>query len=68
MRYFEKISFEQFSKDIVCDRDLYDNYEMPRRGSKSSCGYDFIAINDIVLHPGEIKKIPTGCVGIFYII
>ena len=60
MRYFEKISFEQFSKDICNDRDLYDSYELPKRATRSSCGYDFYAIEDIVLHPGEIKKIPTG--------
>ena len=60
MRYFKKISFEQFSKDICNDRDLYDNYELPKRATKSSCGYDFYAIKDIILHPGEIMKIPTG--------
>ena len=60
MRYFEKISFEQFVKDIGNDKDLYDNYELPKRASKNSCGYDFFAIEDMVLHPGEIKKIPTG--------
>ena len=26
MRCFEKISFEQFSKDICNDRDLYDSF------------------------------------------
>ena len=59
MRYFEKISFEQFSKDICNDRDLYDSYELPKRANKSSCGYDFYAMYDMVLHPGEIMKIPT---------
>ena len=59
-RYFEKISFEQFSKDICDDKDLYDSYELPRRSSKNSCGYDFISIRDIVIHPGEVIKIPTG--------
>ena len=60
MRFFEKISFEQFVKDIGNDKDLYDSYELPRRASKNSCGYDFISFKDIVLHPGEIIKIPTG--------
>ena len=60
MRYFEKISFEQFSKDICVDKSLYDEYELPKRATKNSCGYDFYAIEDVVLHPGEIKKIPTG--------
>ena len=60
MRCFEKISFEQFGNDIRDDRNLYDSYELPKRATRSSCGYDFYAIEDIVLHPGEIKKIPTG--------
>ena len=60
MRYFEKISFLQFVKDIGNDKELYDSYELPRRASRNSCGYDFISMKDIVLHPGEIIKIPTG--------
>lgn len=60
MRYFEKISFEQFSKDINNDKNLYEEYGLPKRATKSSCGYDFYAIEDVILHPGEIKKIPTG--------
>ena len=59
-RYFEKISFNQFSRDIDDNRDLYDNYELPVRKTKCSAGYDFIAIRDYVIKPGEIKKIPTG--------
>lgn len=59
-RYFEKISFEQFAKDICNDRSLYNSYILPKRGSKYSCGYDFFAIRDIVIKPGEIIKIPTG--------
>lgn len=59
-RYFEKISFEQFSVDICNNRELYDEYMLPSRGSKYSAGYDFFAIDDMVIHPGEIKKIPTG--------
>ena len=60
MRYFEKISFKQFSKDICDDKELYDGYELPKRATKNSAGYDFYALYDIVLHPGEILKIPTG--------
>lgn len=59
-RYFEKISFERFSLDVKNDRKLYDEYKLPRRASKNSCGYDFLAIEDYIIHPGEIKKIPTG--------
>lgn len=60
MRYFEKISFDQFSKDIINNDQLYQDYLLPKRATKNSCGYDFYAISDMVLHPGEIKKIPTG--------
>lgn len=59
-RYFKKISLEQFQKDICNNRDLYDEYELPKRATRNSCGYDFYAIEDLVLQPGEIKKIPTG--------
>lgn len=59
-RYFEKISFKQFAVDISDNKQLYDEYLLPSRGSKYSCGYDFYAIEDMVIHPGEIKKIPTG--------
>jgi len=60
MRYFEKISYKQFSKDINDDIALYEEYVLPKRATKSSCGYDFYAIEDMILHPGEIIKIPTG--------
>lgn len=59
-RYFEKISFEQFKKDISDDRDVYDEYKLPVRKTSSSAGYDFLAIQDFEIKPGEIKKIPTG--------
>ena len=60
MRRFEKISFEQFKKDIKDDKELYDSYSLPVRKTKSSAGYDFLAIQSFEIHPGEIKKIPTG--------
>ena len=60
MRYFEKISFEQFKKDICDDLDLYNSYNIPKRSTKSSAGYDFEAINDFIIKPGEIMKIPLG--------
>jgi len=60
MRRFEKISFEQFAKDVKDDRKLYDEYKLPVRKTKYSAGYDFLAIEDFSIKPGEIKKIPTG--------
>ena len=60
MRKFEKISFEQFKKDIKDDKNLYDSYILPKRSTKNSAGYDFFALYDYTLKPGEIMKIPTG--------
>ncbi|MDO4963097.1 MAG: deoxyuridine 5'-triphosphate nucleotidohydrolase [bacterium] len=60
MRKFEKISFEQFKKDIKDDKVLYESYNLPKRKTKSSAGYDFFAISDFEIEPGRIKKIPTG--------
>lgn len=60
MRCFEKISFEQFKHDIKDDEALYEEYQLPDRETRSSVGYDFKAIDDFVIKPGEIKKIPTG--------
>lgn len=59
-RFFEKISFEQFKKDIKDNIDLYNEYILPVRKTKYSVGYDFIAIEDFEIKPNEIKKIPTG--------
>ena len=60
MRDFEKISFEEFKKDICDDKELYDSYELPYRSSSYTAGYDFVLINDVNMKPGEIVKIPTG--------
>lgn len=60
MRKFEKISFEQFKKDVEDNKTLYKEYNLPRRSTKHSAGYDFESIIDYTLHPGEIKKIPLG--------
>ena len=60
MRKFEKISFEQFKKDIKDDKGLYESYNLPRRSTKNSAGYDFESLYDYTLKPGEIMKIPTG--------
>ncbi len=59
-RYFKKISFEQFKKDISNDQELYEKYLLPKRSTKNSAGYDFYAINDVTIMPGESVKIPLG--------
>ena len=60
MRKFEKISYEQFTKDIKKNKKLYSEYKIPKRSTKTSAGYDFFAIEDFTIKPNEIKKIPTG--------
>lgn len=65
---FEKVSFEQFSKDwkknFECTdeevKEIYDNIKLPQRATKQSAGYDFYAPIDIEMKPGEVKLIPTG--------
>ena len=58
MRRFEKISLEEFSK--YYDKKLYEEYDLPKRMTSHSAGYDFFAIEGFTIKPGEIKKIPTG--------
>ena len=41
-------------------KELYEFLKLPRRGTKYSAGYDFLAIQSFEIKPGEIKKIPTG--------
>lgn len=60
MRYFEKISFKQFKKDIIDDRKIYEQYNLPKRQTKNSAGYDFESILEFTLKPNESKKIPLG--------
>lgn len=60
MRSFEKISYEQFKKDISDSKELYNNYKIPSRETKAAAGYDFLALCDFTIEPGDIKKIPTG--------
>ena len=59
-RFFEKISYEQFSKDLVADIYVYDSYNLPVRATKFSAAYDFEAIFDFIIKPHESLKIPTG--------
>ncbi len=60
MRDFEKISFEQFKKDVKDDIVLYKSFELPKRDSVATAGYDIYLLDDLVIEPGEIKKLPTG--------
>ena len=60
MRKFEKISFEQFKKDISDDKELYESYLLPKRSTKRSAGYDIASLEKYTLKPGESKVFPTG--------
>lgn len=60
MRGFEKISFNQFCKDICDNKKLYEEYNLPIRSTKNSAGYDFFALQDYIIKPNEIIKIPLG--------
>ena len=60
MRDFEKISFEQFCKDIKNDRKLYDEYKIPTRDSMLTAGYDLYLIENLEIKPNQVVKIPTG--------
>lgn len=61
MTKFEKISKEQFEKDFGQEnRTSYEDIKLPRRATKHSAGYDFFLPYDLILYPGETKKIPTG--------
>lgn len=60
MRKFEKISFEEFIKDVENNKELYNSYNLPIRKTKKSAGYDFESLYDFILKPGEIIKLPLG--------
>ena len=66
---FHKVSWDRFLedwKDVFPDtstedlREIYDNLKLPKRATKGSAGYDFLAPNYIILSPGQTIKIPTG--------
>lgn len=68
---FEKVSFEQWAKDMEANglvscleeaalRKLYDSIELPSRATSGSSGYDFKAPFGFSLQPGETIVIPTG--------
>ena len=59
MRKFEKITIEQYEKDLkeVCS---YEDIVIPTRSTKHSAGYDFVSPIEFTLNPGDSKKVPTG--------
>lgn len=63
-RGFEKISFDQYVKDVGGERhELAEEYldiKLPRRATAKSAGYDIYSPFSFELNPGETIKIPTG--------
>lgn len=62
---FEKVSLNQYlssfdDKDEKEVKEIYDGIKLPRRATKGSAGYDFLAPFDITLAPGQTIKVPTG--------
>lgn len=60
MRCFEKVSFEEFKKRTNLSLEDYNYYNLPKRSTKHSAGYDFEVLNDFTIKSKEIVKIPTG--------
>lgn len=60
MRYFEKISYEQFKKDVCDDKDLYDSITLPKRSTKHSAGYDIKSMTSGIIKPGDSLVFNTG--------
>jgi dUTP pyrophosphatase len=72
VRGFEKVSYEQFAKDIlkfvedynyeVDDfiKDTYDSIKLPQRATMDSAGYDIFSPVAFTLYPNATIKIPTG--------
>lgn len=67
---FEKVSYEQFKKDIMDIephlfeseiKEIYDRIELPTRSTKCSAGYDFKTPYQVYLWEEKKNKIyPTG--------
>ena len=60
MRYFEKISYEQFLKDVGDNKELYDSIKLPKRSTKNSAGYDIMSIEHVIIPPKEVRNFKTG--------
>ena len=60
MRKFEKISFEQFKKDLGDNKELYNSIELPKRSTMKSAGYDIKSIESGIIKPGCAMSFKTG--------
>jgi len=60
-RGFEKISLEQWSKDVSEPASHYfDELKLPERATAKCAGYDIFAPYTFILQPNQDMKIPTG--------
>ena len=57
---FERVSDERFTVDTGAPNKIKNETPLPRRATSGSAGYDFFAVRDIELAPGETIKMPTG--------
>lgn len=61
---FEKVSYDQFVKDMEREGDytkiVHYNIQLPTRATKDSAGYDFKSPVDFTLNPGETITVKTG--------
>ena len=65
---FEKVSFEQYAKDVGVTytakdelKKYYDEIQLPARATKLSAGYDFrIPIPNVIFGRGKAVTIATG--------
>ncbi len=53
-----KDTFGETPQEVI--EEIYAQIRLPRRATAGSAGYDFFSPVDVVLHPGETIKIPTG--------
>lgn len=58
---FERISETEFAKSHSknADLDVLYGFDMPKRATTGSAGYDFYAPEDIILKPGETVTVKT---------
>ena len=63
---FERVSKEQFVLGWmdcydtgIGMYDAFDRIKLPKRATRGSAGYDFYALKDVELNPGERVKMPT---------
>ena len=68
IRGFEKVTYEQFAKDIKEEfyldgdvvKSMYDIITLPKRSTAKSAGYDVVSPIDFELEPMQDIKIPLG--------